>query len=101
MAERIQSTEQLNQLIADDFLEFGSSGRVYNKQDCIKSDDSPRKFSVSNFSIKELAKDVMLATYNTIEDGAVSLRSSIWKRYGDEWQMTFHQGTKVQEAKDD
>ena len=96
-----QSTAQLNKLIADDFLEFGSSGRVYNKQDCIKPDDSPRKFSVSDFSIKELSKDVMLATYNTIEDGTVSLRSSIWKRYGDEWQMTFHQGTKAQRAKDD
>lgn len=96
-----QSTEQLNKLIADDFLEFGSSGRVYNKQACIRLNDSPRKFSVSDFNIKELSKDVMLATYNTIEDGTVSLRSSIWKRYGDEWQLTFHQGTKTQGAKDD
>lgn len=88
-----QSAEQLNKLIADDFVEFGSSGELYNKQDCIKLEESSRKFSVSDFNIKELSKDVMLATYKTIEDGAVSLRSSIWKQYGDEWQMTFHQGT--------
>jgi hypothetical protein len=33
-----QSTGQLNKLIADDLLEFGSSGKVYNKQNCIKPD---------------------------------------------------------------
>jgi len=91
-----QSTEQLNTLIADDFLEFGSSGKIYNKQDCIKPDDIPRKLVVSDFKIKELSKDVMLATYKTTEDGIASLRSSIWKRYGAEWQMIFHQGTKCE-----
>lgn len=91
-----QSTEQLNKLIADDFLEFGSSGKVYNKQDCITPDESPRKFVVNDFKVKELSKDVMLATYKTREDGIASLRSSIWKRYGDEWQMIFHQGTKCE-----
>jgi len=89
-----QSTGQLNKLIADDFLEFGSSGKVYNKQDCIKPDETSRKFAVSEFKIKELSKDVTLATYKTTEDGIASLRSSIWKRYGDEWKMIFHQGTK-------
>ena len=91
-----QSTEQLNTLIADGFLEFGSSGKIYNKQDCIKQDDIPRKFVVSDFKIKELSKDVMLATYKTTEDGIASLRSSIWKRYGAEWQIIFHQGTKCE-----
>jgi hypothetical protein len=91
-----QCSEQLNKLITDDFLEFGSSGQVYNKQDCLKPDDNLRKFSVSDFSIKELSKDVMLATYKTTEDGVISLRSSIWKIYGDEWQMIFHQGTKCE-----
>ena len=95
-----QSTEQLNKLIADDFLEFGSSGKVYNKQDCIKPDDTPRKFVVSDFKIKELSKDVTLATYKTTEDGIASLRSSIWKRCGDEWKILFHQGTKF-EVKDE
>ena len=91
-----QSTEQLGKLIADDFLEFGSSGKIYNKQDCFKPDEYPRKFVVSDFKIKELSKDVTLATYKTTEDGIASLRSSIWQRYGDEWKMIFHQGTKCE-----
>jgi hypothetical protein len=76
--------------------EFGSSGKVYNKQDCIKLDDIPRKFVVSDFKINELSKDVTLATYKTTEDDIASLRSSIWQRYGDEWKMIFHQGTKCE-----
>lgn len=44
-------------------------------------------------------EDVTLAIYKTTEDGIASLRSSIWQRYGDEWQMIFHQGTKC-EVKD-
>lgn len=91
-----QSTGQLNKLIADDFLEFGSSGKVYNKQDCIKPDEDLRKFVVSDFKIKELSKDVTLATYKTTEYGIASLRSSIWKHYGNEWKMIFHQGTKCE-----
>ena len=91
-----QSPDQLNKLIAHDFIEFGSSGRIYNKQDCLKPDAKPRKFIVSEFGVKELSKDVMLATYKTIENGEVSLRSSIWKRYGNDWQIIFHQGTKCE-----
>ena len=91
-----QSTEKLNRLIADDFVEFGSSGKIYNKQDCIKPDEDSRKFVANDFKVEELSKDVMLATYKTTEDGVASLRSSIWKRYGDEWKMIFHQGTKCE-----
>ena len=30
-----QSTESLNQLLADDFIEFGVSGKIYNKKDIL------------------------------------------------------------------
>lgn len=90
-----KSLVQLNKLIANDFIEFGSSGKVYNKQDCMALDEKLREFKVIDFKIKELSKEVILATYKTIENGDVSLRSSIWKHYGDGWQMVFHQGTKV------
>jgi hypothetical protein len=88
-----QSPDQLNQLIADDFVEFGSSGKVYTKQDCIRPDEIVRNFVISEFKLKELSNDVMLATYKIDENGLISLRSSIWKRYGDDWKIVFHQGT--------
>lgn len=33
--ETRRSPTQLNQLIADDFVEFGSSGNIYHKKDCV------------------------------------------------------------------
>ena len=93
-----QSPEQLNKLLADDFLEFGSSGKIYNKQDCLQLVESSRQFTVTDFKVKELSKELVLATYKTIENGAVSLRSSVWQRCGNEWQIVFHQGTKVPQA---
>ncbi|MBA2709478.1 MAG: nuclear transport factor 2 family protein [Tatlockia sp.] len=90
-----KSFEQLNKLIADDFVEFGSSGKIYNKQDCIDPNEKFRNFKMIDFEIKELSKEVILANYKTIEEDAVTLRSSVWKHYGNEWKMLFHQGTKV------
>jgi GNAT superfamily N-acetyltransferase len=92
-----QSATQLNSLIADDFTEFGSSGEIYNKRNILESlpTEEIRNFVVSDFEVKELSKDVMLATYKTAEAGLTFLRSSIWKRYDDDWRMVFHQGTKM------
>ncbi len=91
-----QSKEQLskliNKLIADDFIEYGRSGKIYNKNDCLEIDENPRTVEVSDFKIKELSKEVILATYKTIEDGSVTLRSSIWKKFSDDWKMIFHKG---------
>ena len=94
-----QSSDQLNKLIADDFLEFGCSGKVYNKQNCLEQEEVSREFLVNNLKVKELSKQVMLTTYETIEDGAVSLRSSVWKLNDGRWQMIFHQGLKYRRDK--
>lgn len=88
-----QSREQLTHLIADDFFEFGSSGKSHSKQDFIKADHTRPKCLVTDFKVKELSKDLALATYKIIENGITLLRSSIWQRHGTEWKMIFHQGT--------
>jgi hypothetical protein len=52
---------------------------------------------ISAFAIRVLADEVVLATYTcTIygpDSNSESLRSSIWRRQGQQWQMAFHQGT--------
>lgn len=95
------SAHHLNQLIADDFVEFGSSGNIYRKKDCIE--DLPfesrvdKDINVENFEVIELSSDIILATYK-ITRPRVSLRSSIWRRIDGQWQMIFHQGTKCEEC---
>jgi hypothetical protein len=77
-------------LLADDFTEFGSSGRVYEKEQIIEGLLHEQKVqrTMSNFQIKILAVDVVLVTYHLFEtqdeEGPVlSLRRSLWKGHGD------------------
>lgn len=94
------SFAELNELLADDFVEFGRSGNVYNKQvvlDRIRHEETAR-MTLSDFKIVLLSPGVVLATYRAAKitaDGqkTYSLRSSIWRMTGHKWQMFFHQGT--------
>lgn len=93
-----KSAVKINELIADTFVEFGSSGKIYHKAEIIKELplEEPQNYKVLNFATSELAEDIVLATYLVEIDGVSSLRSSIWKYNGDAWQMIFHQGTKCE-----
>lgn len=92
---------ELEKLLADEFVEFGSAGRVYNRQSIIEElgKESNARISMRDFEIVSIAPDVSLVTYRAVftegegEPAHHSLRSSIWKKVGDNWQMIFHQGT--------
>jgi hypothetical protein len=96
------SADTVASLLADDFVEFGSSGRVFNKQQIVESlqqEVGTCRRTLQEFKTKPLGAGVILATYRVsrqADDGeppAMSLRSSIWKLIGGRWQMVFHQGT--------
>ncbi|MCF6317697.1 MAG: nuclear transport factor 2 family protein [Proteobacteria bacterium] len=97
-----RSTEALNQLLSDDFLEYGASGNVYTKTDILENLPKEKNYceiSLSNFKLKILCKNVVHVVYKTQRKGNKNrvLRSSIWKKhssYG--WQMYFHQGTAIE-----
>jgi hypothetical protein len=92
-----KSAAQIAALLADEFVEIGSSGRIYDKDQIIgqlqqeSGEESLR--TVSDFTARELADGLILVTYRIIESRTV--RSSIWKRTNSEWRMVFHQGTKL------
>jgi len=95
-----RSVEDALKLLADEFIEYGWSGGIYNKKQVIKGlqDEDLVKISISDFAVTVLASDVILATYRAERhesDGRkrYSLRSSIWKFIDDGWQVVFHQGT--------
>jgi hypothetical protein len=90
------SPEELTKLLADNFFEFGSSGNVWYKKDCIgEGGIGVVKMTLHNFEIYSLAPDVALTTYRVIDETRMrhTLRSSIWKFRDGRWQMFFHQGT--------
>ena len=92
----------LNDVLADGFVEFGSSGRVLTKAQIIAAlrAEPPVRRSLRAFRAVRLAPGVVLATYRVVRGGAgkarlQSLRSSIWKWTDGQWRMVFHQGTVV------
>jgi hypothetical protein len=98
------SAEQVGRLLADDFVEFGSSGYAYDKQQIIEAlqqekPDPALRISLTEFAARRLAPGIFLVTYRTTwdagadEPGRSRLRSSIWKLIDGRWQMVFHQGT--------
>ena len=88
-------------LLADEFVEFGSSGKVYDKEQTVQTlgDAARARRSLEDFKVVSVAEDVALVTYRATRYRAAnespinSLRSSVWRLSNGRWQMVFHQGT--------
>jgi len=95
------SRTELERLLDDDFLEFGSSGRSFSKVDSLEAlpAQPAQCFVIEDFRVRSLAPGIALATYGVRRSerpggaGACSLRSSLWRHDGTRWRMLFHQGT--------
>ena len=99
-----RSAAELDALLADDFREFGSSGRTYRKREVVEllPVEDEQRFEVDDFQARTLAPGLVLATYRVVRHAVAargephhSLRSSIWKHESGRWQMIFHQGTPI------
>lgn len=95
-----QSKSDLLTLLADDFLEIGQSGRIYDRKTVLDhlqetpGFDGPR--TIESFHLRLLSTTVAQATYRIKETG--TLRSSIWLHKEKKWQMVFNQGTPSKEG---
>ena len=99
------SRDATDALLTDDFVEFGSSGTVYDKASTLAGLQEERaigariELRTSAWDIRALSADAALLTYRVerreMPEGrwSASLRSSIWRRTGSDWRMMFHQGT--------
>jgi ribonuclease HI len=92
---------QVETLLAEDFQEFGSSGRVWDRQTIVDSlateDYAPP--TAEQMHCTQITADVALVTYRTVRiDSSTgarkeTLRSSLWIKESDKWRVRFHQGT--------
>jgi hypothetical protein len=100
-----RSAQDAAALLADEFIELGSSGRVFDKPQILEAlkHEPPIQRTLMEFKTSILAPGVVLATYRIVRHGAPgeqlihSLRSSIWRFIAGRWQMVFHQGTLSKE----
>lgn len=99
-----KTATRLDALLAEGFIEFGSSGRVFDKQSIIDSlrSESPVRLSLTDFKALPLGPGVVLTTYRGVcygvsgEQPIYSLRSSVWRLLDGRWQIVFHQGTRLE-----
>lgn len=92
---------QVAALLDEDFVEFGSSGRVWTRETILEllATGTFTPPAVEEFACSALGPGVMLVTYRAVwrEDAGernATLRSSIWTRESGSWKMRFHQGTR-------
>jgi hypothetical protein len=96
-----KSLKVLSNILADDFVEYGSSGKVYSKKEIINElqSETVQKLKLTDFKLRELGENHFLVTYKAVKENCgqkhYSLRCSIWIKVKDEYQMIFHQGTKI------
>ena len=91
---------RVSALLAEDFVEFGASGRVWKRDEILDLLESKEvaPSEIEDFACRRLAEGVMLVTYRSVRtdketgEHAVALRSSIWSNESGAWLMRFHQG---------
>lgn len=90
--------QNLNDRIHDEFIEYGKSGQVFDKNSIIEylnNLDTDRDIEILSFKINNLEEDLVIANYISYEKElkTKALRTSIWKKECSDWKLYFHQGT--------
>ncbi|HEX4226449.1 MAG TPA: nuclear transport factor 2 family protein [Pseudonocardiaceae bacterium] len=93
-----RSAAEVERLLHPDFVEFGASGRRWDRAEMIAAigeeltdGEVP---AVSAVNGVRLADAVVLVTYVTERPDRRARRSSLWRRVNDgTWRLYFHQGT--------
>ena len=95
------SRERLEELLAEDFIEFGSSGRVWTREEIVADllTVASSNIEIDRVESRFISEGVILITYRSrrsgVADNAEALRSSIWRLTGNTWELVFHQGTRT------
>lgn len=88
--------EFMEGVLAEDFREFGRSGRVYERADTLAVTGDSIKATLRDIEVQLIAEDVALVTYmSEVQHEILDLanRASIWIKRDGRWQLRFHQGT--------
>jgi len=104
MPAAAESRESLAQLLAPDFREFGSSGKIHDLATTLEAliPGGRTALKFEDFAVRSVSDDAVLVTYISRSLSGPgwkppALRSSLWVRREHQWQMLFHQGTRLTE----
>jgi hypothetical protein len=101
-----RDSAQVTALLAEDFEEFGASGRVWTREqilDLLATEDYQRP-AMEDFNCALIAERIALVTYRTVRsdphsgERTMTLRSSLWTEQSGRWRVRFHQGTPAERS---
>ena len=97
------SREHADNLLDENFIEFGSTGRVWDRESMLTA--MAGDLSVAEDPIRaadihgvRLSENIVHVTYVTTWRGATSRRSSLWRRTDGRWRLYFHQSTPTRDS---
>ena len=90
-----RDAQRVVELLHPDFLEYGASGRVWNRASITSvTSGTGAQIHANDLRTRSLGADAVLVTYRSSEPGREALRSSVWLREpGAGWLLLLHQGT--------
>ena len=96
-----QSAEALDTLLDDDFIEIAADGTSFNKFQVLTRlpTEVVPQFYNQHFKGRMLSDDIAQLSYQAAfrrsarSEFNYSVRMSLWRCNGKQWQMVFHQGT--------
>lgn len=85
----------IDELLDDDFVEIGASGRIWTRVETITDlVTSPSlDIEIVDLTARRIEHQIVLVTYTTISPSRRVLRSSWWRKADGAWKCFFHQGT--------
>lgn len=99
-AEVRTSYQALDRLLANDFCEITSTGRMYGKAEALSRipGEQPPLIKAGFFKTNILSESCVLLTYRSIMKKNMGspvyfMRSSVWQLGREQWQLLFNQGT--------
>lgn len=97
-----KDSDYLDRILHEDFMEFGTSGKIYHKKetiDLLMSVTEDRPIVIHYPKVRLLPGGQWLLHYisENKETGSYSNRTSIWIK-DDNIKLYFHQGTPAQKA---
>ena len=90
--------KELGSLLHPEYLEFGRSGRRWDRAAIIaalaaEDTRAVRPITASRMTAVQLAPDLVHLTFDTDNNGLLAHRSSLWRQTEDGWLLYFHQAT--------
>jgi hypothetical protein len=92
---------RLTALLADDFIEVGASGRVWDLASTLEllgaESGAGAAIEVRDLTGRVVGDGFVMARWDSVRGGRRARRTSLWRRDASGWRLVHHQGTPLPE----